>query len=109
MKNFRSREGSRGGSRGERDFGGPRRMHQTTCAKCHQACEVPFKPVGDRPVFCSNCFDGQGDSQKQAPRKNYGRDNFGPNNRGSDEVRLKLTEINDKLDQIISVLGKNKS
>ena len=38
-------------------FGGrPREMHKTTCAECQKECEVPFKPSGDRPVYCKECF-----------------------------------------------------
>ena len=38
-------------------FGGqPREMHKATCAECHKECEVPFKPSGDRPVYCKECF-----------------------------------------------------
>jgi len=33
---------------------GPREMHKATCADCQ--CEVPFKPSGDRPVYCRECF-----------------------------------------------------
>ena len=28
-----------------------------TCSKCGDAItELPFKPSGDRPIFCRNCF-----------------------------------------------------
>lgn len=37
-------------------FGGPREMHKAICADCGQECEVPFKPSGDRPVYCKECF-----------------------------------------------------
>ncbi len=39
-------------------FGGrtPRQMHTATCAQCGQATEVPFRPRGDRPVYCSDCY-----------------------------------------------------
>ncbi len=38
-------------------FGGrPREMHKATCAECNKECEVPFKPSGDRPVYCKECF-----------------------------------------------------
>jgi CxxC-x17-CxxC domain-containing protein len=38
-------------------FGGrPREMHKVICAECKQECEVPFKPSGDRPVYCKACF-----------------------------------------------------
>ncbi|MFH1189371.1 MAG: CxxC-x17-CxxC domain-containing protein [Candidatus Omnitrophota bacterium] len=31
-------------------------MHKAVCADCRKACEVPFKPSGDRPVYCKDCF-----------------------------------------------------
>jgi CxxC-x17-CxxC domain-containing protein len=37
-------------------FGGDREMHKATCEECKQECEVPFKPSGDRPVYCKECF-----------------------------------------------------
>ena len=33
-----------------------RQMHAVTCAGCGVETEVPFKPSGDRPVYCRNCF-----------------------------------------------------
>ena len=36
--------------------GGPREMFKATCADCQKECEVPFKPSGDRPVYCKECF-----------------------------------------------------
>lgn len=33
-----------------------REMHPVTCAECGKQTEVPFRPTGDRPVYCSNCF-----------------------------------------------------
>ncbi len=49
-----------GGNRG--GFGGDDRQAQifkATCADCQKSCEVPFRPSGDRPVFCSDCFGGK--------------------------------------------------
>ncbi|MCL2772873.1 MAG: zinc-ribbon domain containing protein [Oscillospiraceae bacterium] len=31
-------------------------MHVTTCAKCGKEAKVPFQPVAERPVYCSECF-----------------------------------------------------
>ena len=31
-------------------------MHRAICSECGKDCEVPFKPTGDKPVFCSDCF-----------------------------------------------------
>ena len=33
-----------------------RPMHKAVCADCGKNCEVPFRPSGDRPVYCKNCF-----------------------------------------------------
>lgn len=55
-----SRGGFGGGARG--GFGadrGPREMHKATCDACNQPCEVPFRPTGERPVFCRECFGKQ--------------------------------------------------
>jgi CxxC-x17-CxxC domain-containing protein len=35
----------------------PRQLHVATCAQCGQTTEVPFVPRGDRPVYCSNCYN----------------------------------------------------
>ena len=28
----------------------------TTCAECGREAKVPFQPVAERPVYCSECF-----------------------------------------------------
>ncbi len=35
----------------------PREMHPAVCAQCGLETRVPFLPRGDRPVYCSTCFD----------------------------------------------------
>lgn len=59
MNNF-NRGGGSDRRFGSRNAGRPM-MHQATCGKCGRDCEVPFRPTGSRPVFCSECFDKQGD------------------------------------------------
>ncbi len=46
------RAGGGGGGYG----GGAREMHPAVCAQCGKDTEVPFRPSGDRPVYCSDCF-----------------------------------------------------
>ena len=31
-------------------------MHKAICADCKKECSLPFKPSGDRPVYCQDCF-----------------------------------------------------
>ncbi len=35
---------------------GPREMFDATCARCGKETQVPFRPSGARPVYCSDCF-----------------------------------------------------
>ncbi len=53
---------SYGDNGGRRSFGAssaPREMHTTTCASCGGPAQVPFVPRGDKPVYCSDCFQQQ--------------------------------------------------
>jgi CxxC-x17-CxxC domain-containing protein len=34
-------------------------MFPAVCAQCGQETQVPFEPRGDRPVYCSACFESQ--------------------------------------------------
>ena len=36
---------------------GPKQMHSVTCSGCGKEAEVPFLPRGDKPVYCSECFE----------------------------------------------------
>ena len=50
------RQAKRAGGGGGGGYGGSRQMHDATCADCGSACQVPFMPTQDRPVYCSDCF-----------------------------------------------------
>jgi len=73
MGNFNRREkfgAKRSFNKDRRDFRGANRssrptMFMATCASCDKPCEVPFKPTGTKPVYCSNCF-GKKDSSRQS-------------------------------------------
>ncbi len=54
---------NRGGSRssGPRE---PRQMYSATCSSCGNEALVPFQPRGDKPVYCSDCFQSQSDSSR---------------------------------------------
>jgi CxxC-x17-CxxC domain-containing protein len=61
----RPRSGGRFNDRGDRSpsrFGGrserPMQKFDAVCSKCGKACQVPFRPNGTRPVYCTDCFGG---------------------------------------------------
>ena len=69
MADYNNRDNRSGGGRGGKKFGGGRgfgggggrdserpTMHKAVCDECGNGCEVPFRPSGDKPVFCSDCF-----------------------------------------------------
>ena len=33
-----------------------RQLYGVKCASCGKQTEVPFKPSGDRPVYCRDCY-----------------------------------------------------
>lgn len=69
--NFDRRDSGRGNFR--RDNSDRPKMYNATCAECGSSCEVPFKPMNGKPVFCSSCFGGK---EESAPRSFRGRDEY---------------------------------
>lgn len=83
----RDREFS-GGNRFSRDRPERREMFDVTCTKCGKDAQVPFKPTGNKPVLCSDCFSKDGGDRRS--------------NGGNSSVDL--SQINAKLDKIIAIL-----
>lgn len=53
----RRQRSNNGGGFGDRRGGRTQReMFPATCAACGVETEVPFRPSGDRPVYCRECF-----------------------------------------------------
>jgi CxxC-x17-CxxC domain-containing protein len=59
----RKSQGGFGG--GRRSGGGMREMFSATCSSCGKSCQVPFQPSGEKPVYCSDCFQGQRSSSSR--------------------------------------------
>ena len=58
--------GGAGGGGGGGYGGGQREMFSAVCSNCGKEARVPFQPRGDKPVYCSDCFE-----QKRPPRNAY--------------------------------------
>jgi CxxC-x17-CxxC domain-containing protein len=71
--------GGRGGFDNKRSFTGARRgdnnsqMHKATCGDCGKSCEVPFRPTGEKPVFCRDCFGAKKDPSNKYGSRDEGR------------------------------------
>lgn len=108
MGNFdRGNRGSSGRSFGRRDSGGgrsfdrPTTMYKVTCSECGKEAEVPFRPTGDRPVYCRDCFTKQGGRDGRGSRPSFKRDE---GRRETPNNSAQLDAINSKLDQLIKLL-----
>lgn len=75
-----------------------RKMHEAICSECGEKCEVPFKPTGDKPIYCNNCFDRKGG------RDNNRDNNNGVKNKNFNQDNKQLDAINEKLDKILKML-----
>lgn len=122
MNNFQSNR--------QRDNRGRREMHQAICSQCGKDCQVPFRPTGDKPVYCSDCYEklannsnswSYGNNRPQRPsfgdRNSGGNRNFSnnrdfgggrnfSNNRGTDNRQMEM--VTKKLDRIIELLEGQK-
>jgi len=119
----------RGGSRPpfqKKNFGGGDRggerstvMHKATCSECGNNCEVPFRPSGEKPVYCSNCFGSKKEGGDRGGRPDFAnrggkrdftdrgssRPDFRPTG-GSDTSAKQLAEISQKLDRLIHAIDR---
>ena len=120
----RDRRDSPRRSFGDRDSRRPP-LYDAVCDECGKDCRVPFKPSGEKPVYCSDCFEKKGgrDSNRSGDRRDFPRRSFGgrdsgrpsQNNLGDRSISQlvgKIEILNTRLDTIISLLssaGKKKS
>ena len=47
-----------------------RSFTKVICSDCRKECEVPFKPSGDRPVYCKECFAKRKENRGE-PKENH--------------------------------------
>lgn len=147
MKNYQKRGDDRGGFRGDRgdrdtkpsfkpafksrgaDRGGDREvsLFKATCSECSKTCEVPFRPTGDKPVYCRDCFAGKrgqeergarpsstsyepkrfSNSDRSAPRTDSARQEFkAAPTLSNDDTKKQLAEISSKLDKLVQAIER---
>ncbi|MBU1349240.1 hypothetical protein KJ781_04205 [Patescibacteria group bacterium] len=84
---YKSHQGNRsGGRKGSTSFGqqkpwdrgsggrsDDRPMFKATCSECGDPCEVPFKPLPGRAIFCRNCFKKDDKSDQRGPMRSDAR------------------------------------
>ena len=96
--------GGFGGGRGRDSDRGDRRqteMFNTVCSKCGNRCQVPFKPTGSKPVYCSDCFR----EIESSSSNNFSSRNDNKSQSNSNTNSKQLDQINAKLDKILLILS----
>jgi len=78
------------GSRDRNSQHSDKQMFKAVCAECDSDCEVPFRPTGDKPIYCSECFSNQGNSKQSSGNSN--------------EVMTEIKSLHAKIDELISLL-----
>ncbi len=99
-----------------RDHGGGRdrrpasaELFSATCATCGVQCKVPFRPTGERPVFCRDCFQARGAAGAAArpDRTPFTPAPQEPMHRAHDPqilaLHAKIDSIKDKLETLIQL------
>jgi CxxC-x17-CxxC domain-containing protein len=82
-------------------------MHKAVCDECGKDCEVPFKPSGGKPIYCSNCFEGKDASRgPRRPRRRGPRreSSFGRRDNSGKQLLEQIKSVNAKLDRILKLL-----
>jgi CxxC-x17-CxxC domain-containing protein len=135
----RSGGGYRGGNRsgggyGRDSYGGnsgggyrdraDRPLVEAVCDSCGRQCQLPFKPTGDKPVYCNDCFKkinkangdiyGNGERRRdfdnQSPYHPVKRGKYDKVEAAGSEDYKKLLEevesIHERLDEVVDFLNK---
>lgn len=124
MNNFKPNR-SFGGNKpyGAKSFGnkggfdrGPREMFQANCASCGKTCEVPFRPNGKKPVYCTECFAKNGGPTRNENRSDsFEKKSFPPrpqfqsapqaprDDQAFKDLKAELRGVNEKLERILSL------
>lgn len=111
--------------RGPKDI----QLFKATCTTCGKPCEVPFRPNGQKPVLCRDCFAAKNtspsgndnfkrndrDSQARPNLKSENRnDSFRPpvaqhhSDRDHSELTKKVAALESKLNEILTILKQPK-
>jgi CxxC-x17-CxxC domain-containing protein len=103
---------NRGGRDGEKPA-----MFEAVCAKCQKTCEVPFRPNGNKPVYCKDCFRTIRDEDEgmhsfrpeSAPRRDFAPAMQKPQaDTRLDNLSAQVNALHQKMDKVLAALQLNK-
>lgn len=95
----------------------PVTLYKAICSSCGASCEVPFRPVSGKPVFCKNCFVRTGDTEPAGragdrfPRKEFSPQSASsaPASNMNADIMKQLEMMNSKLERLIAAVESNSA
>lgn len=122
------RGGGFGGSRGNNRPQGQSEVFTTTCSACRKSCDVPFRPNGEKPVYCRECFGKKNQDTPSLDRGSKGaftryddnrreKSTYAPqvrevqsthdygNQRELNEIKRQLETIESRLNTILNIIN----
>ena len=112
------------GGKGMHDRAERPELFPATCSTCGKGCEVPFRPSGDRPIFCRDCFgekrgaaDG-GYVRKDAPERSFQKREFTPSyapkpapasDTRIDDLKHQMEAMHKKVDALTQMVAEMKA
>ena len=128
--------GSKGGYSGDKSYGGSNSrsnggakpsyhksdmtMYDATCSDCGNACQVPFRPVGSKPIKCRNCFVDKREGQDHTFSNKYSQERREGKSVGKSEgatlsvtdqkaisdMKVQIDSLHTKINSIMEILNK---
>ncbi len=89
------------------------------CSNCGKKCQVPFRPDGEKPVYCKDCFDmprkamtGKKKFSTRPPASFLSSANFGPatpaasaaGGKSIADLTRQIAAMNAKIDTMLKIL-----
>lgn len=79
-------------------------LYHAVCDKCGRDCDIPFKPTGNKPVYCRSCFKAGASESNNFDRRVESRERFEPRASTQNVTPEDIEKINRKLDKIMKAL-----
>lgn len=83
----------------------PRELYDAECNKCHERCQVPFRPNGKKPVYCANCFtrsdEQAGAGHARAPMAAHASP---VPNRQIEDLKRQIETMNGTLEKLVTAV-----
>jgi len=90
------KNGSASSGRFEERSSADRPMFDAVCDNCKKDCKVPFQPRGDKPIYCSNCFENKNESGSRSSEQFQSQP--------KSQYKEQFEALNIKLDKILGML-----